>query len=81
MREILDQLVRWRDRGDEHMALATVLAARRSAPRPVGSKLAVSEHGELAVSILTEILAVGAGRSGGRLKDASGRIQAELQPK
>jgi xanthine dehydrogenase accessory factor len=81
MREILDQLVRWRDRGDEHMALATVLATRRSAPRPVGSKLAVSEHGELAVSILAEILAVRAGRSGGRLRDASGHIHAELQPK
>jgi xanthine dehydrogenase accessory factor len=81
MREILDQLVRWRDRGDEHMTLATVLATRRSAPRGVGSKLAVSEHGELAVSILAEILAVRAGRSGGRLRDASGRIHAELQPK
>ena len=51
MREILDQLIRWRDRGDEHMALATVLATRRSAPRPVGSKLAVSEQGELAGSV------------------------------
>ena len=51
MREILDQLIRWRDRGDEHMALATVLATRRSAPRPVGSKLAVSERGELAGSV------------------------------
>src|SRR4029450_13829542 len=50
MREILDQLIRWRDRGDEHMALAPVLAPRRSAPRPVGSKLAVSEQGELAGS-------------------------------
>jgi len=51
MREILDQLIRWRDRGDEYMALATVLATRRSAPRPVGSKLAVSEQGELAGSV------------------------------
>ena len=51
MREILDQLIRWRDRGDEHMALATVLATRRSAPRPVGAKLAVSEQGELAGSV------------------------------
>jgi xanthine dehydrogenase accessory factor len=51
MREILDQLIRWRDRGDEHIALATVLATRRSAPRPVGSKLAVSEQGELAGSV------------------------------
>jgi hypothetical protein len=48
MRVILDQLVRWRDRGDEHIAVATVVATRRS---------------------------------GGRLRDASGRIHAELQPK
>lgn len=33
------------------MALATVVATRRSAPRPVGSKLAISEHGELAGSV------------------------------
>ena len=51
MREIFDQLIRWRDRGDEHIAIATVVATRRSAPRPVGSKLAVSEQGELAGSV------------------------------
>src|SRR5436309_4828602 len=51
MREILDQLTRWRDRGDEHMALATVVATRRSTPRPVGSKLAISAQGELAGSV------------------------------
>src|SRR4029450_13948125 len=51
MREILDQLIRWRDRGGEPMALATVLPPPRSAPRPVGAKLAVSEQGELAGSV------------------------------
>jgi xanthine dehydrogenase accessory factor len=51
MRDISRELERWRDRGDRHFALATVLATRRSAPRPVGSKLAVSEHGELAGSV------------------------------
>src|SRR5512133_363955 len=51
MREISDQLERWRERGDTAIALATVLATRRSAPRPVGSKLAVSEQGELAGSV------------------------------
>src|SRR5256714_11672491 len=40
----------WRERG-EHVALATVVSTRRSAPRPVGSKLAVSERGELAGSV------------------------------
>jgi xanthine dehydrogenase accessory factor len=51
MRDVARELERWRDRGDRHFALATVLATRRSAPRPVGSKLAVSENGELAGSV------------------------------
>jgi xanthine dehydrogenase accessory factor len=51
MQEIVDQLRRWRECGDAHVALATVVATRRSAPRPVGSKLAVSERGELAGSV------------------------------
>ena len=33
------------------MALATVVATRRSAPRPVGAKLAISSSGELAGSV------------------------------
>ena len=50
MREILDDIERWRARG-EKIAIATVVATRRSAPRPVGAKLAVSESGELAGSV------------------------------
>jgi xanthine dehydrogenase accessory factor len=50
MREILSELERWRSRGDR-VALARVVATRRSAPRPVGSKLIVSERGELAGSV------------------------------
>jgi xanthine dehydrogenase accessory factor len=50
MRELLPDLERWRDRG-ERVALARVVATRRSAPRPVGSKLAISERGELAGSV------------------------------
>jgi xanthine dehydrogenase accessory factor len=41
---------RRRARGDR-IALATVVATRRSAPRPVGSKLVVSERGELLGSV------------------------------
>jgi xanthine dehydrogenase accessory factor len=48
--EILPALGRWRARG-ERFALATVVATRRTSPRPVGSKLAVSESGELAGSV------------------------------
>ena len=51
MREILGDLRRWRARGDERVLIATLVAARGSAPRPVGSKLAVSERGELAGSV------------------------------
>src|SRR5919204_414668 len=50
VRELLSDLDRWRARG-ERVALARVVATRRSAPRPVGSKLAVSERGELAGSV------------------------------
>ncbi len=50
MRELLTDIERWRA-GGERVAVATVVATRRSAPRPVGSKLAVSEGGELAGSV------------------------------
>ena len=50
MKELLPDIERWRARG-ERFALATVVATRRSAPRPVGSKLAVSENGEMAGSV------------------------------
>jgi xanthine dehydrogenase accessory factor len=50
MRELPDKIEAWRARGDR-VALATVVATRRSAPRPVGSKLAVSEGGELFGSV------------------------------
>jgi xanthine/CO dehydrogenase XdhC/CoxF family maturation factor len=50
MKEILADVERWRANG-EKVAIATVVATRRSAPRPVGAKLAVSESGELAGSV------------------------------
>ena len=50
MRDVLGDVERWRSRG-ERVAIATVVASRRSAPRPIGSKLAVSERGEMAGSI------------------------------
>jgi xanthine dehydrogenase accessory factor len=50
VREILSELDRWRGRGDR-VAMARVVATRRSAPRPIGSKLIVSETGELAGSV------------------------------
>jgi len=49
-REALEAIKKWRGEG-RRAALATVVATRRSAPRPLGSKLAVSEAGELAGSV------------------------------
>jgi xanthine dehydrogenase accessory factor len=50
VRELLADLERWRRHGDR-VAVATVVATRRSAPRPIGSKLVVSEAGEMAGSV------------------------------
>jgi xanthine dehydrogenase accessory factor len=48
--DIREEIARRLARG-ERVALATVVATRRSAPRPVGSKLLVSENGELLGSV------------------------------
>jgi xanthine dehydrogenase accessory factor len=50
MKDVLQDVERWRAKG-EAVAIATVVGSRRSAPRPIGSKLAVSEGGEMAGSI------------------------------
>jgi xanthine dehydrogenase accessory factor len=50
LKEVLGDIERWRGRGDR-VVLATVVATRRSAPRPVGAKLAVSSSGEIAGSV------------------------------
>ena len=50
MKEVLSDIERWRARG-ERFAVATVIATRRSAPRPIGAKFAVSESGEMAGSV------------------------------
>jgi xanthine dehydrogenase accessory factor len=51
VKEIAADLRRWLARGDAQVAVATVVATRGSAPRPIGSKLAISEQGELAGSV------------------------------
>jgi xanthine dehydrogenase accessory factor len=50
VKDVLADIERFRARG-EKVALATVIATRKSAPRPIGSKLVVSEGGEMAGSV------------------------------
>jgi xanthine dehydrogenase accessory factor len=50
MDEVLAKAEEWRAQGED-VALATVVATRRSAPRPLGSKLAVTARGRLFGSV------------------------------
>lgn len=50
MKEILPEIDRWQQAG-EKVVVATVVATRRSAPRPVGTSLAVSESGQMCGSV------------------------------
>jgi xanthine/CO dehydrogenase XdhC/CoxF family maturation factor len=50
VKEILPEVDSWLEAG-EKVVVATVVATRRSAPRPVGTSLAVSESGKLCGSV------------------------------
>ena len=50
MKEILPEVEAWRDAG-EKVVVATVVSTRRSAPRPIGTSLAVSESGKMCGSV------------------------------
>ena len=50
MKEILPEVERWL-RDGEQVVVATVVATRRSAPRPVGTSLAVSSSGAMCGSV------------------------------
>ncbi|HEX4930508.1 MAG TPA: XdhC family protein [Gaiellaceae bacterium] len=50
MKEILGEIERWQEEG-ERVVVATVIGSRRSAPRPIGSSLAISESGKLCGSV------------------------------
>jgi xanthine dehydrogenase accessory factor len=50
VKDVLKELSAWRIRGDQ-IALATVVKAPQSAPRPPGAKLAINERGEVAGSL------------------------------
>lgn len=50
MRDILPEIRAWQDQG-KSVALATVVRAWGSSPRPLGAKMAVSSAGEMAGSV------------------------------
>jgi xanthine dehydrogenase accessory factor len=50
MKEILPEIESWLGEG-EHVVVATVVGTRRSAPRPLGSSLAISESGAMCGSV------------------------------
>jgi xanthine/CO dehydrogenase XdhC/CoxF family maturation factor len=50
VKEILPEVERWR-RAGEKVVVATVVGTRRSAPRPLGASLAISESGNMCGSV------------------------------
>ena len=50
MKDVLSDVDAWVARGD-HIALATVIDVKRSAPRPPGAKMAVNDRGEVSGAV------------------------------
>jgi len=50
LRQILEEVERWRSQGSA-VALATVVKVWGSAPRPLGSKMAIRDDGQMAGSV------------------------------
>jgi xanthine dehydrogenase accessory factor len=47
MNDVWEEVGRWSVRGDR-IAIAMVVDAERSAPRPLGTKMAINDRGEIA---------------------------------
>jgi xanthine/CO dehydrogenase XdhC/CoxF family maturation factor len=50
VKEILPEIERWQREGED-VVVATVVANKRTAPRPVGSSLAIARSGKLCGSV------------------------------
>ena len=50
MKDVLQDLQAWVDRGDR-VAIATVVGVKRSAPRAPGAKMAVNENGQVSGAV------------------------------
>jgi xanthine dehydrogenase accessory factor len=50
MKDVLEDVENWVGRGDS-VAIATVVAVQRSAPRPPGAKMAVNDRGEVSGAV------------------------------
>ena len=50
MKDVLKDVDAWVANG-EKVALATVIDVKRSAPRPPGAKMAISQHGEISGAV------------------------------
>ena len=75
MRDILDELDRWKDSG-KHVALARVVDIEGSGPREAGAAMAVNEDGEVVGSVsggcvegavVSEALAILSGEAASRV--------------
>jgi xanthine dehydrogenase accessory factor len=73
MNDVLEALRTWTDAG-QRVALATVVATRRSAPRAPGAKMAINEEGEIAG-------AVSGGCVEGAVVEAAGEVLGGYGPK
>jgi xanthine dehydrogenase accessory factor len=73
VKDVLDDVRAWRARGDR-VAIATVVAVKRSAPRPPGAKMAMNESGEVSG-------AVSGGCVEGAVVEAAAEVLRERDPR
>jgi xanthine/CO dehydrogenase XdhC/CoxF family maturation factor len=52
MKDVVEEAGRWAVRGDR-IAIAMVVGAERSAPRPLGTKMPINDRGEIASAVRT----------------------------